>query len=47
MGCNCGGRKAVTHQVTRPDGTTKSYGTAAEAKAAATASGGSYERIEH
>lgn len=46
MACNCGGGAQKTiHQVRRPDGTVKRYSTAAEAKAAAAATGGEYTQI--
>lgn len=46
-GCGaCGRQRNVTHQVRKPDGTIKTYGTEVEAKAAAASTGGSYERIQ-
>lgn len=44
MPCNC--RKRVVYQVVMPDGTIRRYSTEAEARAAATATGGEYQAIE-
>jgi hypothetical protein len=48
MGCSrCGGGGGSTvHQVRFPDGTVKRYATAAEAQAAADATGGTYAAVQ-